>query len=108
MTDDVCVITVEDLIRVCYAWPHNGIKDGDLHTWLSMSSDHFYIKYKFTSFEPKSWSERQPLGPLKLCEMCTTAKVESRTLMSEFLASKEARPLRTLDLFAGSGAFGFA
>jgi DNA (cytosine-5)-methyltransferase 1 len=105
MTDEITVIPVTKLIRVCYVWPAENIRDP---AWLSMSPDHFYIRYQFESLNPLYWEEKQPLNPLKLCEMCTRAKVAEKALMSEFLESSAQRPLRTLDLFAGSGAFGLA
>src|ERR1700722_7924237 len=108
MTDEVATLNVEDLISVCYVWPFEGMKAGDLSTWLSLSPDHFYIKFKFPHLVPHSWDEKQALGTLRLCKICSTAKMAWRASMEDFLAEKQQSPLRTLDLFAGSGAFGFA
>jgi DNA (cytosine-5)-methyltransferase 1 len=108
MTDESLIVNVEDLIRICYAWPFMGFKADDLPAWLSLSPDHFFIKFQFPTLAPKSWTEKKFLGPLKLCEMCSTAKVKWWKLMTEFLAEKKQHPMRILDLFAGSGAFGLA
>jgi DNA (cytosine-5)-methyltransferase 1 len=105
MTDEVSVINVEDILGVCYVLPFAGFKTGDLADWLSLSPDHYYAQYQTPTIRVKSWDELEPLDAPKLCETCSTARMEWKALMTEFLDEK---PLRTLDLFAGAGAFGLA
>lgn len=54
----------------------------------------------------RSWDDKQPLAPndILVCGICAVDEKTKYRLEEEFF--QKAKPLRTLDLFAGVGAFG--
>jgi DNA (cytosine-5)-methyltransferase 1 len=105
LTDDDASVRLEDLIRVCYVFPFQSIPD--LAAWLSLSPDHFYIRYRFPSMDVKSWADKRsvPYEDLHVCTHCCREKLYRHKLTEEFLAQAKKKPLPTLDLFGGVGAF---
>jgi DNA (cytosine-5)-methyltransferase 1 len=105
LTDDDATVKLDDLIRVCYVFPFQSIPD--LGAWLSLSPDHFYIRYRFSSMDVKSWSDKRPMPceDLHVCTHCCREKLNYRKLTEDFLVYAKRNLLPTLDLFGGVGAF---
>jgi len=105
LTDQESTIELTDLIRVCFVFPQESI--ADLNEWLSMSPDHFYVRYKFPTLKVKSWNNKQELSyeNLHVCTPCVDEKLKELESMREFLAHMAENPLPALDLFGGVGAF---
>jgi DNA (cytosine-5)-methyltransferase 1 len=107
-TDEEVQIKKEDLVRVCYVFPHRSLGDS-VDFVMSQFPDHFYVKYHFPTLEPRSWNDRRPVNlDLSVCFECLDKKLEEVKSMRKFLSDARQQPLRALDLFGGVGAFGLA
>ncbi|KAF8963951.1 S-adenosyl-L-methionine-dependent methyltransferase [Flammula alnicola] len=109
LTDEKVTFKAQDLLKVIYVPctesfkpPHVTMED-----WLDLSYDHFYLKYTFPSLKVESWAERRRVGweELHVCTQCCKERLAKRKLLYNFLDQKDRKPLRTLDLFGGVGAF---
>lgn len=107
LTQETRLIKVMDLIRVCYVFPKSSIAHDDFEDWLLSSPDHFYIEFAFPSMQVHSWSDRVPLSAkdLPICAACISKRVRTKVQTSAFLRHMQTKPLATLDLFGGTGAF---
>ncbi|KAG6901728.1 hypothetical protein C0995_008696 [Termitomyces sp. Mi166 len=91
LTDETVTVLLEDLICVCHVFTKESFaKASHLKSWLALSPYHFYIRYSFPSMNVKSWNQ------------CALKELKD---LKEFLEDAEKRPLKTLDIFGGVGAF---
>lgn len=81
--------------------------DATLEDWLNLSYRHFYLRYSFRKLVVQSWKDRRRLSwqDLYVCTPCCQERLKGRRLLLEFLRHMKPRPLPTLDIFAGVGAF---
>ncbi|KAF9469584.1 S-adenosyl-L-methionine-dependent methyltransferase [Collybia nuda] len=105
LTDEQVAVPIADLIRVCFVFPLKSIVD--LEQWVALSPDHFYIRYKHPTLLVHAWEdlEKLPSHELPICKPCVEGELEDRRSTLEFLAYIQRHPLKSLDLFAGVGAF---
>lgn len=109
LTDEKVTFKVDDLLKVIYVPCMESFQPPNhtLEDWLAMSYDHFYLKYAFPELKVKDWAHRQHLGwrDLHVCTPCCKERLEKRKLLYQFLDTQKRKPLNTLDLFGGVGAF---
>lgn len=101
-------VLLQDLICVCHVFARESFNSASrLKNWLSLSPYHFYIKYSFPSMNVKSWSQRKQVRPsdLGVCAPCTSGVLEELRYLNDFFEDAHCRPLKTLDIFGGVGAF---
>lgn len=105
MTDEQVNISVVNLIRVCFVFPLESI--ANLERWVALSPDHFYIRYCHPTLLVQAWDDLKELSCLKLplCKNCVGEELEYKKSTIKFLEYAQRHPLKTLDLFAGVGAF---
>ncbi|KIL00792.1 hypothetical protein PAXRUDRAFT_29521 [Paxillus rubicundulus Ve08.2h10] len=105
-TDDRMTIEMVRLIGMCHVLVSNSIPE--LDAWKAISPRHFYVKYYFPALNVESWASRHRMeqADLVVCKKCTMANLKNFREMKTFLG--EAAPLRVLDPFGGTGAFGLA
>nr|ANR76343.1 DNA methyltransferase [Ganoderma lucidum] len=81
----------------------------DLRSWLAWSPYHFFTQYSSQTLKPRQWDQLALLKSkqIPVCKDCYIANDAKARRLNTF--AKEPRSyLRTLDLFAGVGAFGLA
>lgn len=98
-------ILVADLIRVCFVFPLESIVK--LEEWVARSPDHFYIRFKHPTLSVQAWRDLDNLQchELPLCAHCVPEELKDQKSTIKFLENVQRHPLKTLDLFAGVGAF---
>jgi DNA (cytosine-5)-methyltransferase 1 len=108
LTNDVDKIPVADIIRKIFVATPDVLSD--LETWRSVSPAHFYIRYRFPSIKNRSWRDDYiSVGAAEIphCERCFGDNQKEVLAVSKYVSKLEKSPLKALDLFAGTGAFGF-
>ncbi|KAF8167566.1 hypothetical protein B0H34DRAFT_792278 [Crassisporium funariophilum] len=109
LTDEEEKVGITSLLKVIYVPsfqsfepPHHTLED-----WLELSYDHFYLRYTFPKLKVKSWKDRRTMTwkELLVCTPCYKDRLKGRKVMYNFLQHAERKPLPTLDLFGGVGAF---
>lgn len=109
LTDEEATIRIDILLKVIYVPCIESIQgsEHDLEDWLALSSDHFYVEYSFPRIDGVNWNARRRIGweDLHVCTSCCKERLLKRKLMYQFLDVQKRKPLRTLDLFGGVGAF---
>ena len=109
LTDEKAKVPVQDLLDIIYAPCMQSFQppDATLEDWLSLSYHHFYLRYAFPKLQVKSWKDRRKLTwqELYICTPCLSERLKGRNLIQDFLREMKTKPLPTLDLFAGVGAF---
>lgn len=78
-----------------------------LKDWISLSPDHFYVEHRFPSTRPTRWNQRRRLEwrEHEVCAPCWQDKLRELKGLKSFAGDYKKRPLNTLDLFGGVGAF---
>lgn len=100
-------VALEDAIRVCFVFALASLGSNP-DAWLSLSPDHFYVKYSFPGMRPTSWDHRKSISAsrdLPSCDMCVGQALADKKHTDAFLAYMKSHPLPVLDLFGGVGAF---
>lgn len=100
-------IDIENILQRCMVLHHDAIQD--LDSWLKKSHLHFYVKYHVPRGPKKaSWSSLTDLSPgdVQVCPSCHEDESVQTQQLEMF--SKQSHPLRGLDIFAGTGAFGLS
>lgn len=74
---------------------------------MARSPDHFYIRWKHPTLLVQNRKDLLDLKSreLPLCPLCTAKEMEYNQSILDFLKHSKRHPLKTLDLFAGVGAF---
>jgi DNA (cytosine-5)-methyltransferase 1 len=105
LTEEETTISVVDFIRVCCVFPLKSIVN--LERWVSLSPDHFYIRFKHPTLAVEEWSDLEDFDCIDfpVCRHCVTNELLDMTSTIKFLEQTQHNPLKTLDLFAGVGAF---
>ncbi|KAF9469568.1 S-adenosyl-L-methionine-dependent methyltransferase [Collybia nuda] len=105
MTEEEVQVSVDKLIRVCFVFPLESIDDVD--SWVALHPDHFYIRYSHPTLLVKALEDLQviPYGNLNVCKHCVGDRLANKESIDKFLKHAQKHPLKTLDLFAGVGAF---
>jgi DNA (cytosine-5)-methyltransferase 1 len=95
---------ISSIIGMCHVYVRATVPE--LKKWLEMSPYHFYACYSFPSLNVTSWDDKRTLLPkdILVCRYCTAEDLAEWTHGQEFV--QKQKPLRALDPFAGSGAFG--
>ncbi|KNZ81672.1 DNA (cytosine-5)-methyltransferase 1 [Termitomyces sp. J132] len=98
LTDEKVTVPLQDLICVCNVFTKESFNsDSHLKSWLA----------SFPSVNVKSWDQHKQVRPsdLEVCTPCTRSALEELKTLKRFLEDAECRPLKTLDIFGGVGAF---
>ncbi|RDX51125.1 S-adenosyl-L-methionine-dependent methyltransferase [Lentinus brumalis] len=98
-------IDIENILQCCVVLHHDAVQD--LRSWLDESPLHFYVKCRCRSVI-LSWSSLTQISPgdVEMCQSCHEDQSAQTQQLEMF--SKQAHPLRGLDLFGGTGAFGLS
>lgn len=104
VTQDKMDFPISSIIGMCHVYVRAAVPE--LKKWLEMSPYHFYACYSFPSLNVTSWDDKRTLLPkdILVCRYCTAEDLAEWTHSQEFV--QKQKPLRALDPFAGSGAFG--
>lgn len=108
ITDETVKVKVDELLGVVFVPTVDSLQDVmKLQEWVSLSPDHFYLKYQFPSPRPTGWDQRKRVKWHKhaVCAPCWQDKLREVKGLKEFFKDKKKHPLNTLDLFGGVGAF---
>lgn len=107
LTEEEEAVVLDDLIRVVYVIIRHQVPD--VGEWCRCSPDHFYVRWGFPALSPTAWAQRTKLtnqDTLDHCQACFAAKEQEICGPREDYADAMGhRPIRTMDLFAGVGAF---
>ncbi|KAL0951860.1 hypothetical protein HGRIS_008520 [Hohenbuehelia grisea] len=107
LTEQESYVSLEDVIRTCHVLRYLDSDPEACESYLRASPDHFYCRYQFPSLKVRRWSDRRKLKyeEVAQCGLCCTQLLHRQQSLKEFLLAMQRRPLRTLDLFGGVGAF---
>ncbi|KAF4607079.1 hypothetical protein EYR38_001136 [Pleurotus pulmonarius] len=113
-SDEEKIVFVASFIRPCVILPpHDGFVIHKWQNFINNSPHHFYVRYRFPSLHPISWTEGKADNWWErgICPQCPNDLVQLEggvtrsDLYSNFVDAQLRTPLRTLDLFGGCGAF---
>jgi DNA (cytosine-5)-methyltransferase 1 len=107
LTDEEQVVPYTDVITKAIVLSHESFGQRiPLRKWLDISPYHFYVRYRLSKLEPKSWDERVRIAfrDLAVCKSCTEAAVAYYYDIQDFKNKMQKTPMRVLDLFSGVGA----
>lgn len=107
LTDEEVIIGVESLLQVCFVFHLEAFGTVNLDQWLSLSENRFYIRYTHPTLLVNTWNDLEEIAchELPVCTPCVKKVLECDASTEEFLEDTQRHPLKTLDLFAGVGAF---
>ncbi|KAF5392581.1 hypothetical protein D9757_002235 [Collybiopsis confluens] len=104
-------IPAKTLIRVVHVMATE-YRSEKVERWILHSSDHFYIRYRFSLLEVKDWDNKTLARnrDILVCVQCHQRRIEEVNASNNFLehAGSPKNRFRALDVFGGSGAFGIA
>ena len=104
----------KDIIGPCKVMNANELPAADLEAWLKEDVHHFFVRYHFPELDVKDPNTRTVLSgdnakQVLICGECYEEDERRRQLRRRFAeAHPDQRRLRTLDPFAGVGAFGLS
>ncbi|KAJ3915519.1 hypothetical protein F5877DRAFT_81752 [Lentinula edodes] len=102
-------IHATSLIQVCHVLAAE-LRSEQIENWIMHGPEHFYVRYCFPSLDVQSWASKKPIRrrQITICEKCHQKRLKEVESLNEFLTYQQKHPLRALDVFGGSGAFGTA
>lgn len=108
ITNETIRVRIDDLLGVVFVPTVDSLQDVmKLQEWVSLSPDHFYLKYEFPSVRPAYWNQKRRVKwhEHNVCAPCWQDKLREVKGLKDFFKDKKRNPLKTLDLFGGVGAF---
>ncbi|KAF6754216.1 S-adenosyl-L-methionine-dependent methyltransferase [Ephemerocybe angulata] len=101
ITDEIVKVKINDLLGVIYVPTIDTLQSNiiKLQDWVDMSPDHFYLTYSWAEKRKLRWKQHD------VCASCWKDKIMEVHGLKSYWAHHEKRPLKTLDLFGGVGAF---
>ncbi|KAF9566963.1 S-adenosyl-L-methionine-dependent methyltransferase [Agrocybe pediades] len=107
LTQEIIEVEPKDLLRVVFV-PHiDSFHDPEnsIMNWLEQSPDHYFVTYEFPGIKIRSWSESRRIqcGKYHVCRPCFEERLSRKEGLKSFI--RQAKPLKTMDLFGGVGAF---
>lgn len=102
-------IHATSLIQVCHVLAAE-LRSEQIENWIMHGPEHFYVRYCFPSLDVQSWESKKPIRrrQITICKKCHQKRLTEVESLNEFLTYQQKHPLRALDVFGGSGAFGTA
>ena len=102
-------IPITDIVRKLYITHKRSLPPADLASFLQLSPWNFYVEYAAPHYKVQRWREvrRLSVEDILICRHCFSDILHQKEKTEEFLAAQKSG-LKTLDLFAGTGAFSLA
>ncbi|KAJ3830251.1 S-adenosyl-L-methionine-dependent methyltransferase [Lentinula raphanica] len=102
-------IPATSCLKVCHVI-HAEPGSPEIENWIMHGPEHFYVSYCFSSIKVQLWNSKRPIErrQVTICRICHQERVKEVESLNEFLTYQLKHPLRALDVFGGSGAFGMA
>ena len=102
-------IPITDVVKKLYITHKRSLPPADLASFLQLSPWNSYVEFAAPHYKIQRWREvrRLSVEDILVCRHCFTDILHQKKKTEEFLAAQKSG-LKTLDLFAGTGAFSLA